>query len=548
MKNFINLDNQKTLKVALYSRLSKDDGDKAESNSITNQKAMLLDYITNKLVDVKSYKEYVDDGYTGLNTDRPSFIEMIDDIKQGYINCVVVKDLSRFGRNSWEVGKYLEQIFPFLNVRFISINDMLDSKNEKFSDNMLVPFKNMINEAYSRDISQKVRSQFEIKRKQGEFISNFAPYGYKKDSENKNKLVIDENTANVIRDIFKWKIEGSTNLLIADKLNSMGVLSPLEYKKSIGLNYDTVFKTKKMASWSHNAIGRILINEVYIGNLIQGKTKSPNLKVKKYFPVSVDEQIKVCGTHEPIISKGDFDLVQELLKTDTKKSPLSDKVYVFSGILKCQKCGENMVRSTTKIKGVKHFSYICAGYKYRKTCTCNRIEEDKIFLAVLLAINSEIMQGSEIDKIISNIEKSDLKNRAKSNLNSQIENLKKEIENFERYKKGLFETYSKDLIDETFFNHNMENYSKEIKDTENKIEVVENELNELNKKEFEFNHIAEHFIKYKEFKELTRPLIVSLIESIEITESKDIIINFRHKKDYLFYNDLALEVCHGKNK
>ncbi len=544
MKSSNNIDEEKMLKVALYARLSKDDGDKVESNSITNQRALLQDYVT-KLVGVEYYKEYVDDGYTGLNTDRPSFMEMIEDIKKGSINCVIVKDLSRFGRNSWEVGRYLEQIFPFLNVRFISINDMLDSKNDNLSNNMLVPFKNMINEAYSRDISQKVRSQFDIKRKQGEFISNFAPYGYKKDSENKNKLVVDENATNIVKNIFKWKIEGNTNLVIADKLNSMGVLSPMEYKKSVGLKYDTVFKTSNKAKWSHTTIGRILANEVYIGNLIQGKTKSPNLKVKKYFPVSEEEQIKVCDTHEAIISQNDFLLVQELLKSDVKKSPNSDKVYTFSGILKCNDCGENMVRSTSTSKGLKYFYYVCAGNKYRKTCKSHRVAEDKLLKAVTIAINNEMNYLTKTDEIISNLENVYLKNSAKGSLNNQIFNLKSEIENVERYRRGLLETYSKNLIDEKFFKQNMDYYSNKIKDIENKIETVEKELNEINEKEYQFSDIAERFIKNREFKEISRTLIVSLVESIKVTENKEIIISFRHKKEFQLYKDLALEVCNG---
>ncbi len=340
MENLIYVDNENTLKVALYCRLSKDDGDKAESNSITNQKALLQDYVLNKLEDVKYYKEYVDDGYTGLNTNRPNFMSMIEDIKQGSINCVVVKDLSRFGRNSWEVGKYIEQIFPFLSVRFISINDVLDSAHERLEDNMLLPFRNIINEAYSRDISQKVRSQFVIKRKKGDFIGNFAPYGYKKSENNRNRLVIDEDVANIIKNIFRWKIEGITNANIAEKLNSLGVLAPMDYKISIGLNYNTAFKTNKKTLWEYNTINRILVNEVYIGHTVQGKKKSPNLKVKKHFDVNKDDWVKVCDTHEPIISIADFNLVQELLKNDTKKSPNEDSLYIFSGILKCKDCGD----------------------------------------------------------------------------------------------------------------------------------------------------------------------------------------------------------------
>ncbi len=533
------------LKIALYCRLSNEDGDKVESNSIKSQKAILQDYVKNHLENIHHIEEYIDDGYTGLNTNRPSFLKMLEDIKQGTINCVIVKDLSRLGRNSWEIGKYLEQIFPFFGVRFISINDNLDSGEENFNDNMLIPIKTLMNEAFSRDISDKIRTQFEIKRKQGEFISNFAPYGYKKSKENHNKLVVDENVRAVIEDIFKWKIEGISNLDIAKKLNNMGVLSPMEYKQSMGLNYDIVFKKNEKALWTHTSVGRILINEIYIGHMVQGKKRTPNLKVKKFFDVPKEKWTRVENTHEPIIKKEEFKLVQELLNIDTKKSPSQEKLYVFSGLLKCKDCGDTMVRVTVTDKGKKYFYYVCANYKYRKSCTSHRISEKKLIKAVTKLINDEISRIVNIDEIIKNIEKWELKNISISNLNEHIKSLRNEIGDCENYKKGLLEVYSKELVDEKFFTTNMQIYTNQINEIKSSIENVKKEIEEVKKSEFLVNSTIETFKVYKGFKELTRKLVVNLIENIFIMENKQIIVNFKYSREFLLYENLKLEVENG---
>ncbi len=538
MKNLIKENSQ--LKVALYARLSKDDGENGESNSITNQKALLKDYADNNLLNVVHMEYYVDDGYTGLNTNRPSFIKMIEDIKLGAINCVVVKDLSRFGRNSWEVGRYLEQIFPFLNVRFVAINDSLDSNSEKFSDNMLIPFKNMINEAYSRDISSKIRSQFEIKRKNGDFIGNFAPYGYKKSQENHNKLVIDEEVVYVIKDIFKWKIEGYNNLKIAEKLNDFGVLSPYEYKQHKGFNYDIAFKTYAKALWSSNAIGRILSNEVYIGNVVQGKKRTPNLKVKKFFNVPKDEWVRVEGTHDAIISKEDFNLVQELLNIDTKKSPNEDELFVFAGLLKCSDCGETMVRINTTDKGKKYYYYVCSSYKYKKECKSHRISEKKLFESIKEAINFEISYITNLENVFANIEKSTLKNISIVNLNKQLESLELEIQTYEKYKKGLIEVYSKNMVEEDFFINNMETYKKAIEEINIAILNVQEELLDIRDKDFEVNEILKTFKEYKGFKELTRKLVINIIDKIIIMENKEVYTIFKHSNKLDIYKEFDL--------
>ena len=299
----------KICNAAIYVRLSKDDGDKEESDSISNQKELIKDYLKSKS-EVQIVSVHVDDGFSGVDFNRPAFLEMMEEIRTGKVNCVVVKDLSRFGRNYIEAGKYIQKVFPFLGVRFIAINDHYDSaEGSSITDNIMIPFKNLINDSYCRDSSIKIRSQLEIKRKKGDFIGSFAAYGYRKAENEKHKLVIDEYAADIVRDIFKWKLEGMSQQGIATRLNELGILSPLEYKRSLGQKYKTTFKVKQQALWSAVAVRRILTNELYLGVLEQGKRTTPNYKVKNRVDRPKEEWVRVDNAHEPIITMELFAIV-----------------------------------------------------------------------------------------------------------------------------------------------------------------------------------------------------------------------------------------------
>ena len=268
------------MRVAMYLRLSSEDGDlkdtgKAESESISNQRGLLQSFIGSR-PEFSGWEisEFCDDGWSGKNFERPDFLRMMEQVKQGQIHCIVVKDLSRFGRDYLVVGNYISRVFPFLGVRFIAVNDNYDSLGDKkASDDLIIPFKNLINEAYCRDISVKIRSQLEIKRKNGQFLGSFAAFGYLKDEQNKNKLVVDQYAADIVRDIFKWKLEGVSPQDIADALNKLGVLSPMEYKRSLGMKFTTSFKTNAKATWSAGTVIRILKNPIYSGVLVQGRLR-----------------------------------------------------------------------------------------------------------------------------------------------------------------------------------------------------------------------------------------------------------------------------------
>ena len=354
---------KKIYHAAIYVRLSKEDGDvatagKRESNSISNQKNLIKNFLKDKK-DIVVVSERVDDGYSGSNFERPAFQMMLEDIKKGIVDCVVVKDLSRFGREYIDAGKYIERLFPALGVRFIAVNDHYDSLEGKSqADEIVIPFKNLINDAYCRDISIKIRSHLEVKRKNGEYIGAFTPYGYQKDSDNKNKLVIDVYAADIVKEIYRMKLSGMSQTAIANALNKQGVLSPMEYKHSLGIRIQDNFKTHEQAEWSAMSVKRILENEVYTGTLVQGKRTTPNHKVKKLMKKPETDWVRIEKNHEAIVSEREFALVQRLLGIDTRTSPNEEKVYPLSGLVVCGDCGAMMIKRDVPAGG-KVYAYAC---------------------------------------------------------------------------------------------------------------------------------------------------------------------------------------------
>ena len=324
------LENKENLAV-MYLRLSKEDGERAESNSISNQREIINMYAGKNNINVA--KEYVDDGYSGTSFDRPAFKEMMKDAYDKKFSIIIVKDLSRFGRDYIEAGKYIQRIFSELGIRFISVNDNYDSSSANINDtHLILPIKNFINDSYARDISNKVRSSQKVKREKGEFISAFAPYGYKKSKENKNKLIIDENVEEVIRNIFDMKLKGYSSKAIADELNILGILTPKLYKENQGFKCNG-FQTIKSGNWSAKTVNRIIENEVYIGNTLQGKSFVLSYKNKKQLGKKKEEWIRVENTHEALISKETFVIANEMLKRDLNNLKGRENIDLFSGML-----------------------------------------------------------------------------------------------------------------------------------------------------------------------------------------------------------------------
>lgn len=518
----------KTYRAGAYKRLSQDDGRGEVSNSIINQTELIKDYGKSHS-NIEIVAEYDDDGYSGTNFDRPGFLRMMEDIKAKKIDCVIVKDLSRFGRNYIEVGKYIERIFPFMGVRFISINDNYDSEGKKEeSDSLMLPFKNLVNDAYCRDISVKIRSQLDIKRKKGECISAFAVYGYQKSQEDKNRLEVDVYAAEIVQTIFRMKLQGSNQQRIADFLNDNGVLSPLEYKKSIGLKYSTSFKIHPVALWSVNAINRILTEEAYTGVMAQGKTSTPNYKVKTQIAKKPEEWIRVEGAHEAIIGFHDFQTVQELLKRDTRTAPEQKELYLFSGYLFCGDCKNSMVRKAVPSGGRKYFYYVCSTNKHKKECSSHSISEKKLTDRVFHAIQDQIETVCRMDEFLTYIDTLPEHQREVFNYDAQIGQLRQEIQKYKRMKMKLYEDLSDGIIDEKEYQEYRGSFSKRITEKEQALERLEHERKETVEGNRSSSLWIQEFKKYRNVPELSRQMVTTLVDKVMVYEEGRMEVVFRY--------------------
>lgn len=536
--------------AAPYYRISTDDGDlavsgKGESNSISNQRSLIEDYVKDKQ-DIVLCGERIDDGFSGVNFERPAFKAMIEDIKAGRINCVIVKDLSRFGRNYIEVGRYVQKIFPCLGVRFIAVNDHYDSMDtDDMEDSIMLPFKNLMNDSYSRDLSIKVRSQFEIKRKRGEFIGSFAPYGYKKDPENKNHLVIDEYAALIVRDIFQWRISGISNEKIADKLNEMGVLSPAEYKHSQGSKYYCGFGTDKPSKWSPVSVGRILTNQNYLGWVVQGRRTTPNYKVKKVIQKKPEEWITVKNMHDAIISEDDFFMVQNLLKMDARSSPGEECVNLFSGIMECGDCHSRMNRKLVSAgkspqgKTRKYPYYICSANKKDKNiCSSHMISEKELEKAVLSAINGHILAMGELKEAISALEGVPLIRDETKKIDIQLLKVNEEMVRLQNVNLSLYEDLEEGVIDKKEYFELKQVYKEQMDELEKKKASLKQEQELCRREYIRKNQWIDDFLQYQNFSSLSRNLLLKLVEKIIVYEKKRIKIIFRFQHN----DEMALNI------
>ena len=414
--------------TAIYIRLSREDGDKDESDSVSNQKKLLMAFVQSH-EELLLYNIYTDDGYSGTTFRRPAFRQMLSDIEERKVTCVLVKDLSRFGRDYIESGRFLERYFPEKGVRFISVSDHIDSLRQSYD--MLLPIRNVFNEQYARDISRKVHSALRAKQQCGEFIGAFASYGYRKSPGNKNRLLIDEYAASVVRRIFSLYLKGCGKQQIARILNAEGVLSPSEYKRAAGLSYGSPATAGHHTLWSYSTINHILHKEIYVGNMVQG-TKRQELRGKQR-AVRRENWVVVPGTHPPIIDEETWNLTQALLKSrvrspadNTGKTFLPGKPGVssrepsspgrpdisarnpgtpaspptenpFSGLLFCAGCGRPMVKTSWRhADGRPEYAFTCGTCKRhgRSACTPHTISA-RALTQVILSDLSRILSHCE---------------------------------------------------------------------------------------------------------------------------------------------------------
>lgn len=522
--------------AAIYARLSDDDADKGEtkeSDSIVNQKEYIREYLKS-MPEIRVCSERADDGFSGVDFFRPGFQQMLEEVRAGEVNCIVVKDLSRLGRNYIDTGKYLQE-FARLGVRFIAINDGYDTANlQGQASTILLPIKNLINDSYSRDISVKIRSHLEVKKRKGEFVGAFAGYGYMKDENDKNRLVVDEYAAEVVRDIFKWKLEGMSQQGISDRLNENGVLSPAEYKRSLGMKYHTGFKCNPHAKWTAVTVGRILRNPLYIGSTVQGKTGRPNYKIKTLAPKPQETWIVVEHTHEGIVTKEEFETVNGLMRKDMRIPSSETTVYPLSGLIFCADCKQNMVRKTVPAKGKRYLYYTCSTNRADKTaCTTHNISEPQLMAAVEAAIHTHIESVINIEKTIEFIAALPEQTTGAKKVDKQIEKLKADHEQYMTFKMKTYEGFISGWIDKATYQNYTAIYNEKCVEIERAIAKRQEELDAILNAGNPKSNWIEHFKAFR-FKEnlLDRACLVRLIDRILIHEGGRIEIIFKHHNEY----------------
>ena len=525
-----------TFKVAIYLRLSKEDDDlscssgaKSESNSISNQRKLIYDFLKSH-PELELYDEYKDDGKSGSNFDRAEFQRMMKDIEEGKVNCVIVKDQSRFGRNYIDVGKYKEKIFPKLGVRFITINEGYDSLSATSSDDLAFTINSFVYDFYIRDISTKIRTNLTAKKQNGEYAGAFVAYGYVKDSDDKSKLVVDPFAANVVRDIFRWKIEGLSPQNIAIRLNELGIPSPAEYKRLSGSNYKTSFQTSSKAIWSHVSVRRILKNEIYLGVMIQGKRTTPNYKTKTVVAKEESEWLRVEGTHEAIISARDFELVQELLKDDTHCRSGDITVPVYAGRVYCGDCGATAVRKTVSYADKRYVYYVCNANKHdKKVCSRHSIREDVLDQVIYQTVRHQIDLLLDVDKALSQFESMSWEKHKLKQLDASIEIQEEAVRKNNMLRFGIYEDLRAGLLDRSEYESLKKELAERIDEADAAIEKLNKEKREILDGVSRQQSWVEQFRQYESVTELTRPMVIHLIERINIFEDSNIEIVFRHR-------------------
>lgn len=536
-----NISGKKIWSVALYIRLSQQDEDngkgKHESNSVTSQKTLLNDFVEEN-DDLIVYDTYVDDGFSGTDFDRPSFQRLLEDMKNEKINCIIVKDLSRLGRNHYEAGNYIEKVFPLFNIRFIAINDFIDSfKNPESVNTILLPFKNLINDEYARDVSIKIRSSLNGKKKKGEFVGAFPSYGYVKGEKDKHKLVIDEVAADIVRKIFDWHVNlGLGKIAICHKLNDLGVLNPTGHKKlELGQNYNNYGIQDNTYTWTPSTVRNILKNEVYIGNTVQGKRRARSYKIHKIENVPEEEWVRVENTHEPIIDNETFEKAQELARQDTKVSQKTKELSIWAGFLKCADCRRAMnKKSSTNRSGSKYEYYICSTYrkKSNKLCTKHTIKEELLEKAVIQAINLHIDLLINTEEMVKQINESSFQNTKNENIENMIKAKQNELSKISNFKRILYEDWkNKDITRDEYLEYKQK-YENDIERLKQNTESLK-----IQKQKYEFqntinNEWIEKFKEKESITKLTRDIMMELIDCIYVQENGNIIIKFKFEDEF----------------
>ena len=518
-----------------YIRLSKEDlrkgeNDRDSSYSVKNQAQLLDEFQLTYADEFLGGETYIDDGCTGTDTNREDFQRLLADIHAKRINCVIVKDLSRLARNYTDAGSLIENLFVQMNVRFISLGDNIDShKNPDSVTSMIVPITNVFNENYCAQTSKKIRQVFDYKRRKGEFIGAFAPYGYAKDPEDTHSLIVDMEAAEVVKQIFKIFLDGMSKNAIARHLNDRGILSPSEYKRSKGLRYKNAAILVAKPLWTNIGIDCILRNRMYTGDMVQGKSRMKSYKVHIQEKLSEDEWFIVENTHEAVITREDFGRTQQLLLRDTRTAPKQKQLYLFSGFLRCADCGRAMVRS--EVKGYVY--YRCSTYANcsKTACTIHSIKHHKLEAGILHAINQMASLALSYSALVTVINTAPQRKTQAAKLNADILTKEKELAKIMRYKQSLYEDWKDGVLTREDYMYMNEDYEAQAARMKTVILNLKDELSKTENGIDAENPFLAIFRKHENIHQLTRDVLIELVEYVRVYESGDISVRFKYKDE-----------------
>lgn len=525
---------QNVWKVGKYIRLSRDDGN-IVSESVVNQDKILDDEIPGffahdlyEIVDT-----YIDDGTSGTtDLERQDFQRMVQDMKRGRINCIIVKNLSRAFRNSANQGRFLEEFIPLYNTRFISlyqprIDTFLDPE---IVHSLEVSITGFMNEQYAYKTSADVRRTFRHKRERGEFIGAFAPYGYAKDPENKNALVIDEEAAQVVRDIFHWFIsEGMSKAGIAKRLNGYRILNPAAYKRSKGFRYENPHCKHNDGLWSPSTITRMLQNPLYIGVLRQGRQKVISYKVHKRTAVPEAEWFVVEGAAPAIIDGKTFQAAQELHQRDTRTAPGKREVYLFSGLIRCADCGKSMARHTAR--GLVYYQCRTSREKSGK-CGRHSIRLDALERAVLAAVQTQIKFVDALPEIMDEINSAPVTHRETLRLSTLLKQRSGELEKVTAALDGLYVDWKSGDITREQYRRMKIRLEEQFRQLQETVAHIQSEREVLAQSVEPADPCLTAFLRHRNIDVLSRGLLVELVNTIYIHEDKSIEIKFNFADPY----------------
>lgn len=535
-------------KIALYIRLSREDwrddaksatqrGSKKDepqetpdiSRSIVEQSKMLQEYVethfqSHEYIIVDTY---ADDGLTGTDDTRDNFRRMMADVDAGKVNCIIVKTLSRAFRNYADQGRYLEQVFPLKGVRFISTgNPFVDSFTDPdaIQNGMEIPINGLMNDRYAAKTSVDVRRTFDAKRRRGEFIGAFAPYGYIKDPQDKNSLLMDEEAAQIVRDIFSWFVSGGMSKMgIAKKLNELGVPNPTVYKTRVQqLRYHNPNLAANDGHWCSSMIQNILQNEMYIGNMVQGRYRIISYKVHAQVKVPEEDWYIVPDTHEAIINKDIFKQAQALHARDTRTAPTKKELYLFSGFLRCADCKKAMRRKTSK----NLVYYHCRTKTDKGMCTKHTIREDKLTKAVLDAIRIQISLVESLTETLDAITMNPIRKAHSTRLNIMLKLRNEELQKMATTTDSLYLDWKNGDITKGDYHRMKTRFDEKISNLNEAIAAIQDEISIMEKDVNSEDAFLTAFLKYRNISTLERGIIVELIDTIHVHEDGQITIDF----------------------